>query len=66
MKIDLMIRNTLAVPATGADVKREFSCSGQVISALHRRLSPETVHAIVMYKNESRMNQRCGEKLRTS
>ena len=26
-----MVRDTLAVPATGAGVEREFTCSGQVI-----------------------------------
>ena len=49
--LSLMVHDTLAVPATGAGVEREFSCSGQVISALRRRLSPETVYEIVMYKN---------------
>ena len=36
-----MVRDNLAVPATGAGVEREFSCSGRVI---------ETVYKIVIYK----------------
>ena len=52
-----MIHDTLAVPATGAGVEREFSCSGRIISALHHHLSPETVHEIVMYKNYLKRKQ---------
>ena len=55
--ISLMVRDTLAVPATGAGVEREFSCSGRVISALRHRLSPETVHEIVKYKNYLKRKQ---------
>lgn len=43
-----MVRDTLAVPATGAGVEREFSCSGRVI---------ETVYKIVIYKNYLKRKQ---------
>ena len=44
-------RDTLAVPATGAGVERQFSSSGRIITSLHHRLSPDTVYEIMMYKN---------------
>ena len=43
-----MVRDTLAVPVTGAGVEREFSCSGRVI---------ETVYKIVIYKNYLKRKQ---------
>jgi len=46
-----MVRDTLAVPATGAGVERQFSCSGRIITPLRNRLEPETVKEIMMYKN---------------
>jgi hypothetical protein len=46
-----MVRDTLAVPATGAGVERQFSYSGRIMTSLRRRLSPETVYEIMMYKN---------------
>ena len=46
-----MVRDTLAIPATGAGVERQFSRSGRIMASLRRRLSPETVYEIMMYKN---------------
>ena len=46
-----MMRDTLAVPAIGADVERQFSSSGRIMISLRRRLSPDTVYEIMMYKN---------------
>ena len=51
--VSLMVRDTLAVPATGAGVEREFSWT----SHFRHRLSPETVHEIVMYKNYLKRKQ---------
>jgi hypothetical protein len=46
-----MMRDTLAVPATGAGVERQFSCSGRIITPLRNRLEPEMTKEIMMYKN---------------
>ena len=46
------VRDTLAVPATGAGVERQFSRSGRIVTPLRHRLNPETVHDIMMYKND--------------
>jgi hypothetical protein len=46
-----MVRDTLAVPATGAGVERQFSRSGRIMPSLHHQLSPNTVYEIMMYKN---------------
>ena len=46
-----MMRDTLAVPATGAGVERQFSSSGRIMISLRRQLSPDTVYEIMMYKN---------------
>ncbi len=51
-KLSLMVRDTLAVPATGAGVERQFSRSGRIVTPLRHRLNPETVHDIMMYKND--------------
>jgi hAT family C-terminal dimerisation region len=50
-QLRLMVRDTLAVPATGAGVERQFSSSGRIMTSLRRRLSPDTVYEIMMYKN---------------
>lgn len=50
-QLSRMVRDTLAVPATGAGVERQFSRSGRIMTSLRRRLSPETVYEIMMYKN---------------
>ena len=42
----------MAVPATGAGVERQFSRSGRIVTPLRHRLNPETVHDIMMYKND--------------
>ena len=49
--LSLMVRDTLAVPATGAGVERQFSRSGRVITPLRHCLQHDTVHEIMMYKN---------------
>lgn len=49
--LSLMVRDTLAVPATGAGVERQFSRSGRVVTPLRHRLQPDCVHEIMMYKN---------------
>ena len=46
-----MVRNTLAVPATGAGVERQFSLSGRITTAIRSRLNPDTISKIMMYKN---------------
>ena len=46
-----MVRDTLAVPATGAGVERQFSLSGRVATSVRSRLSTMTVSNIMMYKN---------------
>jgi hypothetical protein len=46
-----MVRDTLAVPATGAGVERQFNSSGRIMTSLRRRLSPDTIKEIMMYKN---------------
>ena len=51
-KLSLMVRDTLAVPATGAGVERQFSRSGRIVTPLRHRLNPETVHDIMIYKND--------------
>jgi len=50
-QLSRMVRDTLAVPATGAGVERQFSRSGRIITPLRCRLNPETVYEIMMYKN---------------
>jgi hypothetical protein len=51
-QLSQMVRDTLAVPATGAGVERQFSRSGRIMTSLRRRLSPKTVYEIMMYKNQ--------------
>jgi hypothetical protein len=46
-----MVQNTLAVPSTRAEVEHEFSLSGHIATAIHCRLSPETISSIIIYKN---------------
>jgi len=49
--LSLMVRDTLAVPAMGAGVERQFSRSGRVVTPLRHCLQPDSVHEIMMYKN---------------
>ena len=49
--LSLMVRDTLAVLATGAGVERQFSRSGRVVTPLRHCLQPDSVHEIMMYKN---------------
>jgi len=42
-QLSMMVRNTLAVPGTGAGVEREFSVSVRVATAVRCRLSPEAI-----------------------
>jgi len=46
-----MARDTLAVPATGAGVEREFSKSGKVATWARSRLNTGTITEIMMFKN---------------
>ena len=46
-----MVRDTLAVPTTGAGVEREFSKSRRVVSWMRSRLNPGTIKELMMYKN---------------
>jgi hypothetical protein len=46
-----MVRDTLAVPATGAGVERAFSLSGRVVTVIRTQLSPETIRDIMLYKD---------------
>ena len=50
-QLGMMIRDTLAVPATGAGVEREFSLAGHVVTRLRSRLGAGTIEKIMMYKN---------------
>jgi hAT family C-terminal dimerisation region len=50
-RLGLMVRNTFAVPATGAGVERQFSRSGKVETKLRARIHPETTCDIMMYKD---------------
>jgi hypothetical protein len=50
-QLSLMVRDTLAVPATGAGVERAFSLSGRVVTVIRTQLSPETIRDIMLYKN---------------
>ena len=45
-----MARDVFAVPATGADVEREFSISGRIITKHRNRLSPRTIRDLMQYK----------------
>ena len=46
-----MVHDTLAIPATGAGVEREFSKSGKVATYAWSRLNHQTVTEIMMFKN---------------
>jgi hAT family C-terminal dimerisation region len=48
--LSLMVRDTMAVPATGAGVERQFSHSGRIVTPLRNRLTPVTVKEVMMYK----------------
>lgn len=50
-QLSLMVRDTFAVPATGAGVERQFSHSGRVVTSLRNRLSPETIKDVMMFKS---------------
>lgn len=57
-QLSRMVRDTLAVPATGAGVERAFSLSGRVVTVIRSQLSPQTIADIMMYKNHlSRKNE---------
>jgi hypothetical protein len=45
-----MVRDVMAVPATGAGVEREFSISGRVVTKQRNQLSPTTICDIMQYK----------------
>ena len=45
-----MARDTFAVPATGSGVEREFSISGNIVSARRNRLSPKTISDLMQFK----------------
>jgi hypothetical protein len=45
-----MLRDTWAVPATGAGVEREFSKSGKVASWQRARLDHSTISETMIYK----------------
>ena len=49
--LGVMVRDTLAVPATGAGVERLFSFSGLIGSKLRGRLNASTMEDIMMYRN---------------
>ncbi len=51
-KLSLMVWDTLAVPAMDAGVERQFSRFGRIVTPLCHQLNPETVHDIMMYKND--------------
>jgi hypothetical protein len=50
-QLSRIVRDTLAVPATGAGVERAFSLSGRVVTVIQSQLSPEMISDIMMYKN---------------
>jgi hypothetical protein len=49
--LNLMTRDTFAVPATGAGVERIFSKSGRVANWTRARLNPKTITEIMLYKD---------------
>jgi len=51
VRLGLMVRDILAVPATGAGVERQFSKSGKVETAYRARINPITTSDIMMYKD---------------
>ena len=53
-----MIRDTLAIPATGAGVERQFSLSGRVATANRSRPSADTISKIMMNKDHLRRLKR--------
>lgn len=53
-----MVRDTLAVPPTGAGVERQFSLSGAVVTSSRGRLIPETIEMIMMHKNKMHREKR--------
>ena len=46
-----MVRDILAVPATGAGVERQFNKSGKVETKLRARIDPVTTCESMMYKD---------------
>ena len=46
-----MVRDILAVPATGAGVERQFSKSGKVETTYRARINPITTSDIMIYKD---------------
>ena len=56
-----MIRDTLAVPAIGADVEHVFSLCSRVVTVIRSQLNPEMIFDIMMYKNHL---SRCKKELK--
>jgi hypothetical protein len=50
-QLDRMIRDTLTIPATGADVECQCSLSGRITTAIRSRLNPDIISKIMMYKD---------------
>ena len=46
-----MVRDVLAVPATGAGVERIFNIAGKVAISTHASLDPSTIQDAMMFKN---------------
>jgi hypothetical protein len=47
----MMVRDVMAVPPSGSGVEREFSIAGRVATWQRNQLHPETITAIMIYKN---------------
>jgi hypothetical protein len=50
-QLDKMIRDTLAVLATRADVECQCNLSDRITTAIRSRLNPDTISKIMMYKD---------------
>jgi hypothetical protein len=53
-----MVRDTLAVPTTDADVERQFSLLGRIATTNRSRLSADIISKIMMYKDHLRRLKR--------
>lgn len=58
IQLGKMIRDALAVPATGAGIECQFSLSGRIATANRSRLSAETISKIMIYKDHLRRLKR--------
>src|SRR5579859_1142371 len=56
-----MVRDTLAVPASGCSVERMFSVSGRVANWERSRLHDKTIGDIMMYKSALTLKDAVGE-----